>query len=133
MENGQKTISDLFESRRLFNIPRYQRAYAWEEKHLQDFIGDIKSQNLERDYFFGTILLQVADSNGLFKVVDIVDGQQRITTLVIFMRALLKKLAVAGDDVGIFEESYVQYRDEYKLRVLEYDNAFFQNYIMVDI
>jgi uncharacterized protein with ParB-like and HNH nuclease domain len=53
MENGQKAISDLFESRRIFNIPKYQRAYAWETKQLQDFISDLDNQALGKDYFFG--------------------------------------------------------------------------------
>lgn len=132
MENGQKTISDLFESRRIFNIPKYQRAYSWEERQLQDFMKDLENQSLNRDYFYGTILLQVRDSEGHFKIIDIVDGQQRITTLTIFMKVLLEKLEIAGDDVSILRESYIKYRDEYKLRVLEYDNAFFKNYIMED-
>jgi hypothetical protein len=76
--------------------------------------------------------LQIRPSEGHFKIIDIVDGQQRLTTLVIFMRLLLQKLAAAGDDVAILRESYVQYRSQYKLRVLEYDNEFFQRFIMED-
>lgn len=132
MENGQKSISDLFETRRIFNIPKYQRAYAWENKQLQDFINDLDTQNLGKDYFFGTILLQVCESEGPFKIIDIVDGQQRITTLSIFMRLLLNKLESFGDDVSILKETYVQYRNEYKLRVLEYDQEFFEKYILED-
>lgn len=130
MENGQRAISDLFESRRIFNIPTYQRAYSWGEKQLQDFMKDLEDQNIERDYFFGTLLLQVQNSEGHFKIIDVVDGQQRITTLVIFMRVLLKKLAEAGDDIDILRETYLEYRNEYRLRVLEYDNDFFRKYIM---
>jgi hypothetical protein len=132
VENGQKTISDLFESRRIFNIPQYQRSYSWQEKQLQDFINDLKIQNVEKDYFFGTLLLQIRQSEGLFKIIDLVDGQQRLTTLIIFMHLLLQKLEEAGDDVSILREGYVKYRDQYKLRVLEYDNDFFQRYIMGD-
>src|SRR4028118_171663 len=132
MENGQKAISDLFESRRIFNIPKYQRAYAWEMKQLRDFISDLDNQTLGKDYFFGTILLQVRESEGHFKIIDIVDGQQRLTTLTIFMRLLLDKLEASGDDVSILRETYVQYRNEYKLRVLEYDQDFFRKCILED-
>lgn len=132
MENGQKTISDLFESRRIFNIPKYQRAYSWGEKQLQDFIKDLENQTLDRDYFFGTLLLNVRESEGHFKIIDVVDGQQRITTLVIFMRVLLQKLAEAGDDVEILRETYSEYRGEYRLRTLEYDDAFFKRHIMAE-
>ncbi|GAX41086.1 hypothetical protein NIES4075_20550 [Tolypothrix sp. NIES-4075] len=58
MENGQKTILELFDGRKIFNIPKYQRAYAWESRQLNDFINDIKNQNIEKEYFFGTILFQ---------------------------------------------------------------------------
>jgi uncharacterized protein with ParB-like and HNH nuclease domain len=132
MENGQKAISDLFESRRIFNIPKYQRAYAWETKQLQDFISDLDNQALDKDYFFGTILLQIGESEGHFKIINIVDGQQRLTTLTIFMRLLLDKLESLGDDVLILRETYVQYRNEYKLRVLEYDQQFFCKCILED-
>ena len=132
MENGQKAISDLFEPRRVFNIPKYQRAYAWETKQLQDFINDLDNQIIGRDYFFGTILLQIRDNEGYFKVIDIVDGQQRLTTLTIFMRLLLERLSSCGDDISILRETYVQYRDEYKLRVLEYDQDFFRKCVLSD-
>lgn len=132
MENGQKAISDLFEPRRVFNIPKYQRAYAWETKQLQDFINDLDNQILGRDYFFGTILLQIRDNEGYFKVIDIVDGQQRLTTLTVFMRLLLEKLSSLGDDISILRETYVQYRDEYKLRVVEYDQDFFTKCVLED-
>jgi len=132
MENGQKAISDLFETRRIFNIPKYQRAYAWEEKQLQDFISDLDNQVLGRDYFFGTILLQVRDNEGNFKIVDIVDGQQRLTTLSIFMRLLLDKLDSSEEDISILKETYVKYRNEYKLRILEYDQDFFRQCILED-
>jgi hypothetical protein len=132
MENGQKAISDLFEPRRIFNIPKYQRAYAWGKKQLQDFISDLDNQVLGRDYFFGTILLKIRENEGHFKIIDIVDGQQRLTTLSIFMRLLIDKLGSLGDDISILRETYVQYRDEYKLRVLEYDQEFFRKCILED-
>ena len=122
----------MFESRRIFNIPKYQRAYAWEDRQLQDFIHDLENQLLERDYFFGTLLLQVKESEGYYKIIDLVDGQQRITTLTIFMHILLNSLATYGDEIGILKETYIKYRDEYKLRILEYDNEFFKTCILED-
>jgi Protein of unknown function DUF262/Protein of unknown function (DUF1524) len=132
MENGQKTVSDLFESRRIFNIPNYQRAYSWERKQLQDFMDDLDNQMLGKDYFLGTILLQIGENDGLFKIVDIVDGQQRITTLTIFIKILLDKLDSFEDDVSILRETYIKYRESYKLRVLDYDQDFFEKFILED-
>ncbi len=134
MESGQKTISNLLDGRKIFNIPKYQRAYAWDAKQLKDFVEDIENQELNRDYFFGTILFQQRDEDntGHFELIDIVDGQQRITTVIIFMKVLLDLLEEYGDDVEILRETYIRYRKEYKLRVLFYDNDFFRSYILED-
>ena len=131
LENGQKTIRDLFNGRTIFHIPQYQRAYAWEEPQLEDFVDDIENQKLDKDYFFGTILFQNKGRSGNFENIDIVDGQQRITTLIIFMKLLLDRLG-KHENVGIFTETYIRYYGKYKLRVLQDDNDFFESYILQD-
>src|SRR5262245_8708953 len=88
------TIRDLFYAPRIFSVPPYQRAYAWEpEPHLKTLLADLKSQPHNRPYPYGTILLEEEPNhtNGFLKV-NIVDGQQRLTTLVILMSVLLDKL-----------------------------------------
>ena len=132
MENGQKRISELFDGRKIFNIPKYQRAYAWEEQQLKDFVEDIENQKADRSYFFGTILFQAQPRHEGFEIIDIVDGQQRITTLIIFMKLLLAEQKKAGNDVTMLEDTYIQIYDRYKLRVLDTDNDFFTSYILQD-
>ena len=135
MENGQKTISELFEGRKIFNIPKYQRAYAWEEKQLKDFVEDIENLKPDRSYFFGTILFQAQQRHEHpdgFEIIDIVDGQQRITTLIIFMKLLLAEQKKAGQDVTMLEDTYIQIYNRYKLSVLDSDNDFFISYILQD-
>ena len=132
MENGQKRISELFDGRKIFNIPKYQRAYAWEEQQLKDFVEDIENQKPDRSYFFGTILFQAQPRHEGFEVIDIVDGQQRITTLIIFMKLLLTQRKEAGNDVTMLEDTYIQIYNRYKLRVLDTDNDFFTSYILQD-
>ncbi|MDE2800281.1 MAG: DUF262 domain-containing HNH endonuclease family protein [Gemmatimonadota bacterium] len=135
MENGQKTIRDLFEGSKIFNIPKYQRAYAWEKEHLEDFVDDIENQKLDKDYFFGTILFQekkeISDD---FENIDIVDGQQRITTLIIFMKLLRDQLKRDGKEIEIrrLEDRYICLYGKHKLRVLQDDNDFFKSYILGD-
>ena len=93
MENGQRTIFELFSGEKHFLIPKYQRAYAWEDKQRKDFLEDIKNQRDDKQYFLGTILFQ--DNKEIkdgFEQIEIVDGQQRITTTIIFMQVLLKLL-----------------------------------------
>ncbi len=139
MENGQKILSELFGGRRIFNIPKYQRAFAWDEKkQLTDFLEDLHNQRIGRDYFLGTILFQEKpDREGGFELIDIVDGQQRITSIIIFMKVLIDKLAeyvITDEDetLELLSETYIKYRNQYKLRVLQDDNDFFQNYILSD-
>ena len=131
MENGQKTIMELFDGRKIFHIPQYQRAYTWEKQQLEDFVDDIENQKLDKDYFFGTILFQNRGRSGSFENIDIVDGQQRITTLIIFMKLLLDHLE-DPKDVAILKGTYIQQHGEYKLRVLQDDNTFFKDYILED-
>ena len=130
MQNGQKRISELFDGRKIFNIPKYQRAYAWEEKQLKDFVEDIENQNPDKDYFFGTLLLQPKQKREGFDLIDIVDGQQRITTLIIFMKLLLARSEKAGNDVTVQENTYIRYHNRYKLCVLDIDDDFFRSYIL---
>ncbi len=64
MQDGQKTIKDLFDSSTIFNIPKYQRAYAWEKEQLDAFVEDLENQDTNKDHFFGTILLQKQEPEG---------------------------------------------------------------------
>lgn len=97
-------LLELFNGK-IFRIPDYQRGYAWEEKQLQelwDDIEEIPEENGEfKKHYTGTIYLEEITANenekwlsGL-KFYDVVDGQQRLTTISIFIFELLK-LSDAG-------------------------------------
>lgn len=84
------------------NIPRYQRDYSWERKQTKEFLVDILSAiSLENnelttgEYFFGTVLL-AGDFNNSNRKLEVIDGQQRITTMTIFLSALAKTFSRAG-------------------------------------
>jgi uncharacterized protein with ParB-like and HNH nuclease domain len=59
-------------------IPSYQRAYSWGEKQINDFCNDLNE--VSEDYYYGHYIIE--NSNGVF---EIIDGQQRITTFVLFI------------------------------------------------
>ena len=88
-------IKDFFSGNKQYTIPRYQREYSWEEKQLDDFYRDIvdninfSEESKNTDYFFGTVML-VGDMIQHKEPLQIVDGQQRITTMTIFFSALAK-------------------------------------------
>lgn len=83
-------LNDLFEGRQtLYKIPEYQRPYSWEKRHIDQLWDDLyeawnEEQNGDDSYFLGTVILV---DNGE-KRLDILDGQQRLTTLVIFYAVL---------------------------------------------
>ena len=86
----QKTIRDLF-TFQLYEIPQNQRKYVWKTEHWEDLFSDIEyaaAHNLE--HFIGSIVLfkEPDSQNGLSRF-TIVDGQQRIFTLTIFLAAIL--------------------------------------------
>jgi hypothetical protein len=90
---------DSFMHGRLFRVPEYQRAYAWGRKQRDDLFGDIKRvKQSDEDHFLATIvgLSRKSEKKRIaadqFSVIEIVDGQQRLTTLIILLKAIQKAL-----------------------------------------
>jgi len=86
---NNKNLNDVFKRclDTQFVVPRYQRQYTWDKSNIGDFWSDLKSTDM---LFFGTFLFTLhADKPHI----DIVDGQQRITTVTIFV-ALIRNILV---------------------------------------
>lgn len=56
MDNGRKSINEIFNGCKFFSIPYYQRGYAWGDKQLLDFFEDFNTQYNLNNYYYGTIL-----------------------------------------------------------------------------
>lgn len=102
-------------SNRLFKIPQYQRAYSWGTKQREDLFTDIrKSHEAQNDneHFMATIVglrrKEIYIGTDVFQEVDIVDGQQRLTTLIL----LFKAIAEALDRLNPDEEKTGEQLDE---------------------
>ena len=83
---------------RLFRIPEYQRAYAWGKRQRVDLFNDILDvKRSGREHFMATVVALAKDNRLIgadeYRTVEIVDGQQRVTTLVILLKAIEKNLA----------------------------------------
>ena len=90
------TLAELIQGR-LFRIPQYQRAYSWQQKQRQDLFGDIQrvfAQGADRSHFMATLVGLRRESQTIVttehRVIEIVDGQQRITTLILLLKAIAK-------------------------------------------
>lgn len=80
MDNHLKIIpvSNIF-TNISYVVPIYQRNYAWAEMHIEQLIEDINSSidDLNKNYFLGNLIVNQTDNN----VYEVIDGQQRLTTL----------------------------------------------------
>ena len=108
MQEGKLRFRDIFDGDKIFEIPEYQRAYTWEEKQLTDFINDLKNQQINKPYFFGTFLFHEAGEVDDFTKIYIVDGQQRITTSTIFIKVILDLLKKKGLEKKKIYRRYIE-------------------------
>lgn len=98
-----KTIRDLLGSKRQFVIPRFQREYSWDKKNYQEFLEDmignlvIKEGKISASqYFLGTMLFIGNFTEGTEQEIQVVDGQQRLTTITILFSALSDRFMDLG-------------------------------------
>lgn len=105
MDNQLLTLSKIF-TERLFRIPDYQRGYAWGDKQLKDFWGDIQQLELGHTHYTGVLTLEDVPSNThnlwdddkwiieakSYSPHFIVDGQQRLTTSIILIQAIIERI-----------------------------------------
>lgn len=116
-----KSLDSLFKEK-IFRIPDYQRGYAWQKSQLQDFWEDLINLSGDRSHYTGVLTLkevnskEVSETDNEFWLVDdhsysmyhIVDGQQRLTTFVVFLQAFIdfvKKMDVNADKAD--QEVYI--------------------------
>ncbi len=107
------TFSKIFDSGKgKLVVPDYQRSYSWEEGHRKDLIADIEqAQKSSHTHFAGTIVLSQSKENP--DVFEIVDGQQRLTTLILLMLAIIRKSkeleikAIGGENLEIIKSRYI--------------------------
>ncbi|MGF7119334.1 DUF262 domain-containing protein [Methanobacterium oryzae] len=138
------TLQDLFNNS-IFKIPDYQRGYSWENQHRMDLLDDLEFLENKRHYT-GTIVLKENDSvKGLGKTYtrfDIVDGQQRFTTILILLDAIAKELKKLNiEESSAFAEGITSIyikdigptgRKIYKLELDKENDSYFQNAIIED-
>ena len=135
------TLAELLENR-LFRIPRYQRAYSWQSKQRTDMFDDIRKLSDTEDesfHFMATVVGLYHTTKTIvidkFRVTDIVDGQQRLTTLVLLLKAIQKKLDVSipTEDILAKElQKLLVKQDDASLILLQTNHdrsQYFANYI----
>ena len=129
------TLSKLFD-KRIYRIPDYQRGYAWTLSQCEDFWDDLTNLTNDRSHYTGMLSLKLLgvdeykdwqEEQWIIKDKDyeayhVVDGQQRLTTFIILMSAVLdltkekEILVLNGDDIEDIKSRYiVEYKKPLKI------------------
>ena len=96
-----------------FNIPEYQRGYRWEKKQVEDLLNDLKcfiekKSDKKEFYCLQPIVVYKTDENSY----DVIDGQQRLTTLYLILKALEKTIDENCDTQTIYKIGYSKYKND---------------------
>jgi len=126
------TISD-----NKLTVPLYQRSYAWEDSHVNDLYDDLLSsiRNAEDEYFIGSIVISAGNERD-----EVVDGQQRLATISIFLAAVRDYFQSQDDQARVdhIQGQYLSSTDRRSLeevpnlRLNNNDNNYFYNRIILN-
>lgn len=137
LEAHDKLIREIFEGSYQFEIPDYQRPYAWTTQQVTELFDDLYSAMQDArvsgggsQYFLGSIVLIKNDRDPKSSVVD---GQQRLTTLTMLFAVLRTVMPDAADDITDFLYKKGKFslgeKNEYRLTAREEDADFFRTHI----
>ncbi|SDP21445.1 Protein of unknown function DUF262 [Pseudomonas congelans] len=137
-----KNVNEIFSLNKKYVVPRFQREYSWTKEEVGEFWEDVTacisplrkgSKSLKNeDYFIGSLVLIGDDASFEHSIVD---GQQRLTTLTILLRALAEAFNTAGEaSIGqALYKNYIEGTDNdgatYFKLINETPKPFFQNEI----
>ena len=88
MEPTNQSFQELIGNGNSYNVPRFQRDYAWGQENWEDLWSDIESLTDENYHYMGYIVLQKKSDHEY----EIIDGQQRIVTLSLLVLAGMRKI-----------------------------------------
>jgi hypothetical protein len=134
MKAQELRIADVISENRRYFIPPYQRPYSWRREHVRDLLNDIKEafELGEREYFIGSLITIETDPNAKF---DVVDGQQRITTLNLILARLRDHATNEAVRIELTQrilprDALAGTTDHPRLTVRSKDQIFFKNSIL---
>lgn len=121
-------------------VPTYQRAYSWDtefdksktQKHVNVFLSDLEDYNkssASTPYYFGHFLFEEKSESHF----GIIDGQQRLTTILIFLSALfskLKTIRTLTENEEVLFENMIKRKSNYIFSTVDYDNQLFKDYVV---
>lgn len=127
-----KSLSDIFTGQEKYKIPRYQRPYSWTTDEVSDLWNDLKEED---STFLGSFVFNYEKYND-DKFVEVIDGQQRLITLMILLAVLRDLYKELGDEEGAnLTQNLISHKDQitriedYRLKCGDSLNNFFMENI----
>lgn len=118
---NQKTL-EIFFTGKFFKIPVYQRDYSWNNDNIDDLFEDItESIETKTNHYIGTFILSQKEDEEFY---EIVDGQQRLTTLSMLLNLLINNLDSNNDKI-INREKFIYSDNKYRLELLNQNKQYF--------
>ncbi len=115
INNELKSLDEIFgQGKRVFRIPDYQRGYSWEEQQRTDLLTDIEyliKSGYQYRHYTGTIVAslnekETSERDGQYEIFDIVDGQQRLTSLILLL-SVICRLVKKSTEKSKFEHTEI--------------------------
>ena len=127
-------VIDLFEKFDYIKVPDYQRAYSWDDTQIEQFLLDIKEYIDKKgiNYYIGHFLFEKKDNE---KIGYVIDGQQRLTTIIIFLSSAFEKIKklnngeLSAEELNIYK-SIIENNGEIKFSTVDYDNKLFKERVI---
>lgn len=127
-------VKDLFEKFDYIKVPDYQRAYSWDDTQIEQFLLDIKEYIDKKgiNYYIGHFLFEKKDNE---KIGYVIDGQQRLTTIIIFLSSVFEKIEklnngeLAPEELNIYK-SIIEENGKIKFSTVDYDNKLFKERVI---
>ncbi|HWA27556.1 MAG TPA: DUF262 domain-containing HNH endonuclease family protein [Lacunisphaera sp.] len=134
----EQRIGEVFSAAYAFSIPSYQRAYSWGVQQASELFDDLLAGSRESGktpgdpYFLGSVVLIKEEAK---PEADVIDGQQRLTTLSLLIAVLLKALPqkiTEGMKSLLYEEGnpIMGTLDRYRLQLRDRENPFYEQYVL---
>jgi hypothetical protein len=101
MEPTNQTFQELVSNGIKYQVPRFQRDYAWDQEQWEDLWADIDTIQDEQGHYMGYIVLQRKSQHDF----EIIDGQQRLITLSLVVLAAMKNIQLLIDKSEDLEEN----------------------------
>jgi hypothetical protein len=115
-----RILDFIGKGKKTFNIPVYQRNYDWQEENCKKLFTDIENiikHNEEIEHFLGTVVYVLTKIERDYEEYVLIDGQQRITSISLLLKALHEKIISEDTKESIWEQYLINKKSPDNIRI----------------